>query len=371
MTLTLVTTLRVREAADSELAEWDSLVRRFKNHRVVHTMAWVRSLEASGFGRPRFMVFEKDGEIVGCMPGLLSEVGPFRLFGSPPPASQSVSMGPVFDERRITTAELMEVLTPFLEERLGAHHLEIMSPDLDPGTMLGLSFRGEPWPTYRVRMFPGNEPRTLKQLKDSARRNVTRGVKQGLEVRFESDESFVDEHYQQIKEVYVRGGHAVNFSRRRVLECFRWMRDAGNLVAVSVYLPDRSNIATAMFTIEGSELLLWTWAHRTRYRWHRPTELMTWTVMQHALRAGCDTFDLMGLGDFKTKFGAELDDRKYRWIRSRYWWLRGMRDLAAKGLQFQQVLRGRLAQWAPGRTQSLEPVPVLREGNGSGSYRAS
>jgi hypothetical protein len=247
----------------------------------------------------------------------------------------------------------MEVLIPFLDGTLGVHHMEIMSPDLDPGTMLGLGFRGEPWPTYRTPLFPGHEARALKRLKDSARRNITRGVKQGLEVRFEADESFVDEHFEQIDEVYVRGGHAVNFGRQRVLECFRAMRKAGNLLAVSVYLPDRTNIATGMFTVEGKELLLWTWAHRLKYRWHRPTELMTWTVMQRAMQAGCESFDLMGLGDFKTKFGAELDNRKYRWVRSRYRWLTGMRDLAAKGLQWQQALRGRVARWGS-PTEPLE-----------------
>ena len=97
--------------------------------------------------------------------------------------------------------------------------------------------------------------------------------------------------------------------------------------------------------IEGKELLLWTWAHRFKHRWYRPTELMTWAVMQRALSLGCESFDLMGLGDFKTKFGAELDHRKYRWVRSRYWWLTGMRDLAAKGLQWQQAVRGRVARW--------------------------
>jgi hypothetical protein len=363
--------LQARAASWSEVSDWDEIVRRFPNHRVVHTMAWIRSLEASGFGRPEFLVLEKAGEIVGCMPGLITEVGPFRLFGSPPPASQSASMGPVFDASRITTPELMEVLLPFLDGGLGAHHIEIMSPDLDPGTMLALGFRGEPWPTYRVPLFPGNETRTLKNLKDSARRNIARGIKQGLEVRFESDESFVDEHYRQIKEVYVRGGHAVNFGRRRVLECFRRMRDAGNLLAVSVYLPNRVNIATGMFTIEGSELLLWTWAHRTKYRWHRPTELMTWSVMQRAMEAGCVTFDLMGLGDFKTKFGAELDNRKYRWVRSRYRWLSGMRDLAAKGLRWQQTVRGRVARWSSPGIERLEPVPTLRDALGSGGYPAS
>jgi hypothetical protein len=340
------TTTQIREASHSELAGWDALVRRFGNHRVVHTTAWVRSLEASGFGHPLFLVFEKAGEIVGCLPGLVSEVGPFRLFGSPPPASQSVSMGPAFDQERVTTAELMEVAIPFLETRLGVHHMEIMSPDLDPSAMLGLGFRGDPWPTYRVPLYPGDERRTLKGLKESARRNVNRGIKLGLEVRFESDMSFVDEHYEQIREVYVRGGHAVNFRHQRVLHCFRWLRDAGNLLAVSVYHPEeRVSIATGMFTIEGKELLLWTWAHRFKYRWHRPTELMTWTVMQRALCLGCESFDLMGLGDFKTKFGAELDNRKYRWVRSRYRWLTGMRDLAAKGLQWQQAVRGRVARW--------------------------
>jgi hypothetical protein len=370
-TLVVPDTLRLREVSPEELSAWDEVVRRFRNHRIVHTMAWIRSLEASGFGRALFLVFEKNGDIVGCIPGLLHDVGPFRLYGSPPPASQTASMGPAFDELRVTTPELMEVLIPFLERRLGVHHVEIMSPDLDPATMLGLGFRGEPWPTYRVPLFPGDQARTLKNLKDSARRNISRAIKQGIEVRFEQDERFVDEHYQQIKEVYVRGGHAVNFGRQRVLHCFRQLRAAGNLLAVSVYLPNRVNIATGMFTVEGSELLLWTWAHRTKYRWHRPTELMTWSVMQRALEVGCETFDLMGIGDFKTKFGAELDNRKYRWVRSRYRWLAGMRDLAAKGLRWQQVLRGRMARWGSPRAGRLDPVPALRNGLRSGGYPAS
>ena len=350
--------LRVREASTEELAGWDTLVRRFANHRIVHTTAWIHSLEASGFGRARFLVLEKDGEVVGCLPGLIADVGPLRLFGSPPPASQTASMGPAFDEQRVTTPDLMDAVIPYLEGRLGIHHMEIMSADLDPGAMLTLGFRGEPWPTYRVPLFPGDEARALKGLKDSARRNVARGRKLGLQVRFEHDESFVDEHYAQIKEVYVRGGHAINFGRRRVLECFRRTRDAGSLLAVSVYLPDGTSIATGMFTIEGTELLLWTWAHRAQFRWYRPTELMTWTVMQKAIAAGCESFDLMGLGDFKMKFGAERDDRKYRWVRSRYRWLGQVRDLAASGMRWQMELRGRVARWGSSRSREGSELPA-------------
>jgi len=313
---------------------------------VVHTTAWIRSLEGSGFGHPLFLVFEKHGQVIGCLPGLVSEVGPFRLLGSPPPASRSVSMGPTFDPQRATTAELMEAAIAFLEGRLGIHHMEIMTPDLDPASMLGLGFRGEPWPSYRVPLFPGDEAQTFQGLKESARRSVSRGLELGLEVRFETGTGFVDEHYEQIQDVYLRGGHAVNFRHQRVLQCFRWLTEAGNLVAASVHLPgERGSIATGMFTIEGKELLLWTWAHRSQYRSHGPTELMTWTVMKHALNQGCETFEIMGLRDFNSRFSAELDNRKYRWVRSRYRWLTGMRDLASRGLLWHQVVRGRVARW--------------------------
>ena len=354
--------IRIRELPPTDLSAWDRVARGFANHRVSHTMAWIRSLESSGFGSPRFFLVEKDNEIAGCLPGLLSQVGPLRLFGSPPPASQTVSMGPAFDEQRISATELMEAATPFLEERLGVHLMEIVSPDLDPTTMPTLGFRGEPWPTYRVRLYPGDERRTLKQLKDGARRKIALGIQQGLEVRFESDERFVAEHYRQIREVHVRNGRAVSIKRQRVLDCFRALRSSGNLMAASVYLPHRVNIATGMFSIEGNELVLWSWAHRTRYRWHRPAELMMWSVMQRALNAGCTTFDLMGLGDFRARFGAELDTRRYRWVRSRYRWLTGMRDLAAKGLQWQQAVYGQMVRLgAPVVVRGLEPIPTLRE----------
>src|SRR5439155_11778234 len=67
----------VREASLAELECWDELVRGFPNCRVVHTRAWVRSLEACGKGRPLYLVFEQTGEVVGCLPGLLVRVGPF------------------------------------------------------------------------------------------------------------------------------------------------------------------------------------------------------------------------------------------------------------------------------------------------------
>lgn len=349
-----------RPASPAEVAAWDGLVTQFANHRLMHRSAWMRSLEAAGLGRAAYVVFETDGDVVGCLPGLLRQLGPLRLFGSPLEGWQTVSLGPAYDPERLTTAEMMSVLRPFLERHYDVDHVELMTPDLDPAAMTAAGFDGEPVFTYRARLDPDAPAATLRAFKESARRNVRRAERLGLRVQFEEEETFLDEHFSQVREVYARNGFALPFTRARMRECFRHMRAAGHLLAVSVRLPGTGTpVATGMFLQDGRELLLWTWAHRTRYRWYRATELMTWSVMQRAMAAGCTTFDLMGDGAFKAKFGAEPDSTKRRWVRSRYRWLVPARG-AAKGLyHWQQAARGRLLRWVLALT-----------GTGAGTDRA-
>lgn len=336
----------IREARPEELKCWDELVMGFDNYRITHKLAWMQSLQSTVKGQPLYLIHERAGRIVACLPGFLTSVGPVRLFGSPLQGWQTVSMGPAFDRSAVSTDELVQSLIQYLGTRYGVHHVEIISSELDQQAMKDLRFRNEPLPTYRAPLTPDYND-TMRAMKDSARRNIRRGVKLGLEVKFETDEAFVDEHYDQLREVFARGGASLPFSKKRALAFFRCMRASGNLIAVSVYLPDGGpNIATGMFTIEGRELLLWMWTHRTEYRWYRPTELMTWTVMKRAMDLGCNTFDFMGRGDFKAKFGAELEYSKHRWTWSRYEWLAISRDLALRAYKSQQAVRGKMIRRA-------------------------
>ena len=54
-------------------------------------------------------------------------------------------------------------------------------------------------------------------------------------------------------------------------------------------------------TREGKELLLWSWAHSTRYRWYRATELLTWAVMTRAMERGCETY-VTGTGSRQRRY---------------------------------------------------------------------
>jgi hypothetical protein len=349
--------LEIRETTPTELRDWDALVRRFPGRRVEHTRAWIESLVATGLGKALYLVWTVEGDIVACLPGLLKKVGPFLLYGSPLPGWQTGGLGPLFDAARVTTGQLIGALIPVLEERYGVSHIELLTSQLDGRAMAALGFRPEATPTYRAPLFPGDEKRQLQLLKDSARRNIKRAHKLGLQVRLETDESFVEPHYRQLCDVYVRGGNTIPFGVERVRQAFRHMQGAGSLIAMSVRLPDAEGgtmIASGMFAIEGRELLLWSWAHSTRYRWYRATELLTWNVMTCAMARGCETFDFMGLGEFKAKFGATLDATKVRWVRSRTPALTRLRDLAGRAYAWQQKLRGTLR-----RVLSVfEPKPV-------------
>jgi CelD/BcsL family acetyltransferase involved in cellulose biosynthesis len=337
------TDITVRELTEQEATRWDSIVARFKNRRVFHRYSWIRSIEAFSGAKPLFLVIERHGDIVGCFPGFIVRVGPLKLFCSPREGWQTGSMGPLFHPEAVSSQLVVGTAVEYLERQHRVHYVELVSQDLEPLDMQGLGFEGHPLFTHRAPLFPGDEEKALKTLKAKTRNQLRKAIKQGLVAEIETEESFVDEFYDQIREVFTRRGNAVPFSRERVLQLYRHMRASGNLLAVSVRMPeDRTCAATGLYLLDGNEMYLWGWTHRTEYGWYCPTELLTWTAIRKAMDAGCATFDMAGGGGAKKKFGAMPDEAGYRWIRTKYAWLKKLRAQAKSLYRWQQSLRGRL-----------------------------
>ena len=335
----------IREAAPHEVAGWDEIVARFDNARLFHRRAWTAHVAAFSGARPLYLIFERAGEIVGCLPGFLTTVALVRMFVSPREGWQSGSMGPAFDPERLSTADISGALVEYLERRYGVVHIEFISGPLDTTEMAARGFHATPLFTYRAPLTPGDEARTLASIKAKTRNQLRKAIKLGLVATVESGDAFVDEFYDQAREVFARRGNAVPFSRQRAHTLVRHMRAAGTLLAIAVRLPDGGPcIATGIFLVDGRELYLWNWTHRTAYRSHCPTELLTWTAMQHAMAAGCTTFDLAGGGDAKEKFGAVPETARFRWTRSRYPWLGAIRTAARRAYRWQQAVRGRVVR---------------------------
>ncbi len=348
----------VREATLAEILNWDEMIVRFANYRIFHKSSWIRSVEAFSGARALWLIFEKDGEIVACLPGFLVKIAFLKLFGSPLEGWQTESMGPVFHRDRVSNLELFTALIPFLEKGYGVHHIELASPDLEHDAMRSLGFQGERLFTYRVALFPRQEECTMKNMKKDTRTQLRKALRLGLTANIVSAESFVDEFYDQMKEVFARRGKTVPLSRNRALQCFRYMKASRNLLAIAINLPENGTcIAAGIFLIEGQELIFWGWTHRVRYRWYCPSELLLWTAMKKGMEAGCVTFDMAGGGGAKVKFGAVPDESTYRWIRSRYKWLVSLRRAAKTAYRWQQSFRGKI-------------IGIMRSA-GNGNHRAA
>jgi len=331
----------IREATPREIETWDDIVVRFDNHRVFHKKNWIRSIAAFSGGTPLHLIFVKRGEIVGCLAGLLIKLGFLRLFGSPLEGWQTDSMGPAFDPEKITTGEMFSPLVPYLEKKKGVWHVELVSAGLDEEAMRDLGFRERPLFTYRVDLFPEQTDRVIQNMHRRTRTYVRSTIRSGLISQVETEESFVDEIYDQSKDVFLRHGNALPFSKKRLLHLFRAMKESGNLLALSIRRPDDGAcMATGTFLVEGRELCLWSWTHRSQFARYHPIELLTWTAMRKGMEVGCTTFDMGGGGQVKPKFGAFPDRTSRRWIWSRHQGLFWGRELARKTFRWQQSLRG-------------------------------
>ncbi len=334
----------VREATAQEVERWDQLAQRFPGWRVFHLRSWIQSIEAHTRARGVYLICEKGGECVGCIPGFLIRVGPLRLFCSPREGWQTESMGPLFDPAVVSSADLAAALVRFLDHEYRIHYIEMSTPAVDANVMTALGFHGQPVFTYRLPLFPGDEKKTLAAVHARTRTYMRSLSKGDLIVRSESDESFVDEYYSQTQEVFARHRKTVPFTKARVLTLFRHMKASGNLMAISVRKPDDQRcVATGLFLLGGSELYLWGWAHRDEFGRLHPIELLTWTAMQKAMEAGCVSVDMAGGGRAKMKYGPVADETNIRWTRSRYQWITDMRHLAARCYRMQQSARGRIS----------------------------
>lgn len=335
--------LLIREASPEELREWDTRVSRYPDHCVYHRLAWIRSVEEFAPVKPLFLVFEKQGEIAGHFAGFLWTLGPLRIFGSPREGWQTRTMGPLIDRRVASDLEVMESAVRFLERELGVWHIELITPSLDNAVMRQLGFEGRALFTYRVPLFPDEPEHVLRNMDRKTRNQVKKAQKLGLAVRARDDFPFIDEFYGQLKDVFARRGKSIPFGRGRVASCFKHMQQTGNLLALSVHLPEtQACIATGLFFVNGCELTLWGWTHRHEYRWYCPTEILTWTAMQKGMEAGCTTLDMSGGGEAKAKFGALPDQGNYRWMRSRYRAVHVLRECTKKAFRLKQRLTGRM-----------------------------
>jgi CelD/BcsL family acetyltransferase involved in cellulose biosynthesis len=165
-----------------------------------------------------------------------------------------------------------------------------------------------------------------------------------------TNETFADEFYEQLVEVFARQNLVPTYGVERVRQLIRYLQPSGQVVLVRVRAPDGVSIATSVVIGRGKSAILWGAAFRRAYADLHPNELLHWEAMRLWRGSGALYYDMGGGGEIKAKYGG-VETPTFISHRSRYAVMRYGRSAVRRLFRARQVLAGRRARTAPGRDQ--------------------
>ena len=169
--------------------------------------------------------------------------------------------------------------------------------------------------TLVVDISGGDE--ALMRLKESTRRNIRSGARQGIMVEASDGSAAMDSFYELLQETAAREHFAIR-SRAYYQDLLSLFRERGQ---VAVYLARLENrlLAGAVMLFFGRRLTYLYGGTRADAKNHKPGYLLHWRAIEDAQRRGCTTYDMWGVplnpreGErgygyyvFKSRFNGEM-----------------------------------------------------------------
>jgi hypothetical protein len=307
-------------------AQWWSRQARFSDLSVFQTKEWIQFIQDSQHATPVFAEIRDGSSLVGCFSGLIISPFGIRILGSPFPGWKTMYMG--FNlEANVPRWMALRALSHFAFHELSCLHFEIsdrlfVPEDRDRSDLEDSSFH-----SYETDLTRSEEE-LFHNLEQSCRTCVRKAKKCGVVIEeAPPDDSFVDEYYVQLKDVFLRQGLVPTYDRDLVRLFIDRIYPTGRLLLLRARDASGRCIATGLYP--GTEKLATFWGNASfRSSLHlRPNQAMNWYAMQywHSRRSEC--FDWGGEGSYKEKYGC----RKvtvHRFSKSRIPFLSKLRDHA-------------------------------------------
>jgi CelD/BcsL family acetyltransferase involved in cellulose biosynthesis len=297
-------TMRVRTANPEE---WDGLIDRAALGTVYHRDAWLTALEQA-IGTPilRLVAENESGPIAAWPTGLIRK-GPLRVAGSPLPGWNTAYLGPVFLDGRaadVDTIRTMLRAAPLRNPSFVA--LRMMDTDLDLGP---IGFRAtRRFETYEVDLTLGEEA-LWSGLKSTCRTRIRKGEKNGLEIREETDGSYLDEFYRMAEDVFAKSNQRPPYSRRFLEQIEQRLRPAGELLVTSAFLGD-ARVATLIIPHDRKTAMYFAGGTHADHLSLAPNNLLHWRTMMTCMERGLHTYDFISNRGSPGKFKSTFSPRE-------------------------------------------------------------
>jgi hypothetical protein len=236
-------------------------------------------------------------------------------------------------------AAVARELAGFAFKELGCSHLEFADRHLSDRSLNESGYSLDVGQSFRSDLRPP-EDELFGQMREDARKEIRRALRDGLRAEFTTDPDFAEVHHSFLERVFARQGLAPTYPVERVRQMIAEVLPSGHLKLLVVRSPTDEAVATAISAGRGRmAITVGTAFDRSDRRYH-PMSLARWETMRSWKQAGAEEFDFGGGGDYKMKFGPHAVAH-HHYFRSRYPWLPAARAGVQRMVRVRQVIRRR------------------------------
>jgi hypothetical protein len=274
----------------------------YSDRIVYQTLPWIKFIARTQYAEPVVAVLSRHDETLGYFTGLIVKKFGFRVLGSPFPGWSTPYMG--FNLRSdVTRALAMEALSVFAFNDMKCHHVELMDRYMVPDDYQHLGFETSMFDSFELDLTL-TEDELWRNMRQDCRESIRKAGRSGVVVEEALDMEFADDYYEQLKHVFAVKNSVPPFGVDRVRQLIAFMEPTGNLLMLRARNKEGTCIATSIRLAANRTVFAWgsaSWRHFSRVR---PNEMLQWYAIKYWKARGMRTFDLVGRGDYKLKYGS-------------------------------------------------------------------
>ena len=290
----------VLERMRLEEVDWPRLD-SYPDRVVFQTREWLEFVARTQQAEPVIAKLVRDGTGVGFFTGLVIRRLGVRILGSPFPGWTTSSMGFNLDEG-VSRREAAEALLRFAFGTLRCLHVELKDRRLGGDELAGLGFAQTATVTFEIDLA-AEEDVIFGRMDSACRRCIRKAEKLGLVIEEASGESFADEYYAQLVDVFAKQSLRPPYGADRVRELIRCLEPTEQLLLLRARSPEGKPIASALFPAMNGTAYFWGGASFRAHQLLRPNEAIFWYAMRYWKERGMSVMDMGGGGDYKRKYG--------------------------------------------------------------------
>jgi hypothetical protein len=215
-------------------AAWDSTLHQFPDRTVFHSLAWLQILSVVHKVKIVLAKAERGGRTIGLWPFLITRKGPLKVFGSPLPGWSTPYGGPVFADG----VSREQVMRAFLNHSAfkGFAYYACKVIDRDASTDLSrLGFtRVLKYDTYRLNL-EADETSLWENCRRECRNHIRKAQKNGVEIRAESSDAFIDQYWDMTVETFAKDGAQPTHSKKFIEQLWQLGRPLGIVTFLSAF----------------------------------------------------------------------------------------------------------------------------------------